>query len=191
MSHGASPLTPTSPGASSALWTLANAVSLSRVGLAAAFLVTRELDTRVALVAAASISDVLDGWLARRRNAVSRWGALLDPLADRAFVLAAAGSLVASGQLSVVQCVVLLFRDLMTAIGFIVARIVRWLRPVAFRARPLGKGVTVLQLTALLGALLRPTVVPPLVAAVGVTSVAATVDYTMALWRARDRTLKP
>jgi phosphatidylglycerophosphate synthase len=164
---------------------------MSRVGLAAAFLATNETNARVALLAAASLTDVLDGWLARRRNAVSRLGALLDPIADRAFVLAAAAALVASERLSTMQCVVLLFRDIMTAIGFIVARIVRWLRPVAFRARPLGKGVTVLQLTALLAAILRPAVVTPLVAAVGVTSVAATVDYTVALWRWRDRTLKP
>jgi phosphatidylglycerophosphate synthase len=164
---------------------------MSRVGLAAAFLATNETNARVALLAAASLTDVLDGWLARRRNAVSRLGALLDPIADRAFVLAAAAALVASERLSTMQCVVLLFRDIMTAIGFIVARIVRWLRPVAFRARPLGKGVTVLQLTALLAAILRPAVVTPLVAAVGVTSVAATVDYTVALWRWCDRTLKP
>jgi len=175
----------------SALWTLPNAVSMSRVGLAAAFVAANTAGARVALLVAASLTDVLDGWLARRQNAVSRWGALLDPLADRAFVLSAAGALVASGGLSVVECVVLLFRDVMTAIGFIVARIIRWLRPVAFRSRPLGKGVTVLQLTALLAAILRPAVVTPLVAAVGVTSVAATVDYTVLLWRERDRSLKP
>ena len=44
---------------------------------------------------------------------------------------------------------------------------------------------------ALLAAILRPAAVTPLVAAVGVTSVAATVDYTMLLWRERDRSLKP
>jgi len=191
MSRGVHPLTPASAAGSSALWTLPNAVSLSRVGLAAAFLATNDVGPRVALVVAASISDVLDGWLARRRNAVSRWGALIDPISDRAFVFAAALTLVAGGRLGPAQCVVLLFRDVMTAIGFIVARIVRWLRPVAFRARPLGKGVTVLQLAALMGAIIRPAVVTPLVVAVGATSVAATVDYTFALWRARDRTLKP
>ena len=189
MTRGAAPLS--SPPRASALWTLPNAVSMSRVGLAAAFLGTTETSSRVAIVAVASLTDFLDGWLARRRNAASRWGALLDPIADRAFVLAASATLVASGRLSVVECVVLLFRDIMTAIGFVVARLVRWLRPVAFRARPLGKTVTVMQLVALMAAILRPAAATPLVAAVGVTSVAATVDYTLALWRERDRTLKP
>lgn len=190
MTRGASPI-PASAAPSSTLWTLPNAVSLSRVGLAAAFIGTTDTGARVALVAVASLTDVLDGWLARRRNAVSRWGALLDPIADRAFVISAAATLVASGRLGAAQCAVLLLRDVMTAIGFIVARLVRWLRPVAFRARPLGKGVTVLQLTTLFAAIIRPAAVTPLVAAVGVTSVAATVDYTLALWRERDRTLKP
>lgn len=191
MPHGASPTSPARAVSSPALWTLPNAVSLSRVVLAAAFPLTVSTWPRITLVAVASLSDVLDGWLARRRGVASRLGALLDPLADRAFVFSATATLVADGSLSLVQCAVLLFRDVMTAIGFIVARIVRWLRPVAFRARPLGKGVTVLQLTVLLAAILRPAAVPAVVAAVGVTSVAATVDYTVALWRARDRMLEP
>src|SRR5256885_4476267 len=103
MSGGVDPDT-----SASALWTLPNAVSLSRVGLAAAFLATTDTSGQVALVAAASLSDVLDGWLARRRNAVSRWGALIDPTADRAFVFAAAFTLVANGRLGVWQCAVLL-----------------------------------------------------------------------------------
>ena len=189
MTHGVPPLAPASQH--SALWTLPNAVSLSRFALAAAFLTTTDAGPRVALLVAASVSDVLDGWLARRRNAVTRWGALIDPVSDRAFVFAAAWTLVVSGRLTLMQCGLLLIRDVMTAIGFLVARVVQWLRPVAFRARPLGKGVTVLQLTALLAAVLRPAVVQPFVLAVGATSVAATVDYTIALWRWRDRTLKP
>ena len=191
MSHGASPTSAAPAVPSAALWTLPNAVSLSRVVLAAVFPLVASTASRAALVVLASFSDFLDGWLARRRGAASRLGALIDPLADRAFVLGATATLLADGTLSSLQCAVLLFRDIMTAIGFIVARIVRWLRPVVFRSRPLGKGVTVLQLTVLLAAILRPATVPAVVAAVGVTSVAATVDYTWALWRARDRSLKP
>ncbi len=178
-------------GAAAALWTLPNAVSLSRVVLAAVFVVASGAAERLALLGAASFSDLLDGWLARRRNAVSRWGALIDPIADRIFALAAISSLLASGHLTVVEFAVLLFRDVMTAIGFIVARIVRWLRPITFRARPLGKLVTVLQLGAVLAAIGWRPALPALVVAVGVTSAAATADYTVMLWRERDRTLKP
>ena len=182
------------PGAtppSTALWTLPNVVSMSRVLLAAGFLATTGNGERIALVGVASLTDFLDGWLARRRNAVSRWGALIDPLADRAFVLTAVTALLVQGQLTALQYVALLFRDLMTAIGFVVARLVRWLRPVTFRARPLGKVVTALQLAALLSVLVLPALVDALVLVVGVLSVAATADYTLLLWRERDRTLKP
>jgi len=191
MSHGASPTTPASAVPPAAFWTLPNAVSLSRVVLAAAFPLVAGPASRVALVVAASLSDFLDGWLARRSNVVSRLGTLIDPLADRAFVFAAVATLLSDGALTRLQVAVLLFRDIMTAIGFIVARIITWLRPVMFRSRPLGKGVTVLQLTVLFAAILRPSTVPAMVAAVGVTSVAATIDYTYALWRERDRSLKP
>jgi len=75
----------------------------------------------------------------------------------------------------------------MTAIGFITARIIRWLRPVAFRARPLGKGVTVLQLATLMAVLLFPQATTGLIVAIGLLSAMSILDYTLALWRARAR----
>ena len=173
------------------LWTLPNVVSLSRVVLAAGFMMSTGAAERLALVGAASLTDMLDGWLARRLGVVSRWGALIDPVADRLFVLAAVGTFVAQGAdaggLSPLQAALLLLRDIMTVIGFFVARAVSWLRAVAFRARPLGKGVTVLQLATLFALILRPPLVPAMVGVVGVVAAAATVDYTLLLWRERAR----
>ena len=180
------------PTAPNPWWTLPNVVSLSRVVLAAGFLAVPGTVERAALVGVASFTDFLDGWLARRRNAVSRWGALIDPIADRIFVLAAVTALAVGGELTSAQWALLLLRDVMTVIGFITARIIPWLRPVTFRARPLGKAVTVGQLLVLFAALLgAPALVVLLVWIVGALSVAATVDYTLLLWRERDRALKP
>ena len=186
MSH---PRTSHPPGLArpATLWTLPNVVSLSRVALAAGFVVSSGRGEQLALVGVASLTDFLDGWLARKRNAASRWGALLDPIADRVFVLAAVGTFVANGALSPAQAVALLLRDVMTVIGFFVARVVTWLRDVTFRARPLGKVVTGLQLATLLALIVLPRAVPALVAVVGVLAVAATVDYTLLLWRERAR----
>ena len=39
-----------------------------------------------ALVAAAALTDLLDGHLARRRNQITALGALLDPIADKFFI---------------------------------------------------------------------------------------------------------
>jgi len=170
-----------------ALFSLPNVVSMSRLLLAAGFVGARGPEERLALIGAASVTDFLDGWLARRRNAATRWGALIDPIADRVFVLAAALAFIASGDLTVLQCVVLLSRDVMTAVGFLVARAVPWLRPVEFKARYAGKLVTGLQLATFVAVVAAPRYVAALVAAVGVASAAAVLDYTLALWRARAR----
>ena len=170
-----------------ALFSLPNVVSMSRLVLAAGFVGARGPEERLALIGAASVTDFLDGWLARRRNSATRWGALIDPIADRVFVLAAVTAFVASGDLTLAECVVLLLRDVMTAVGFLVARAIPWLRPVEFKARYAGKLVTVLQLATFVVIVVAPRYVTALVAAVGVASAAAVLDYTLALWRARAR----
>jgi CDP-diacylglycerol--glycerol-3-phosphate 3-phosphatidyltransferase len=48
----------------------------------------------VSLFLFAAITDVLDGWIARRRRQVSRFGILLDPIADKLLISAAFISLV-------------------------------------------------------------------------------------------------
>ena len=175
------------PPASTTLWTLPNIVSLSRVVLAAGFVVSTGPRQQLAYVGAASVTDFLDGWLARRRNAVTRWGALLDPVADRIFVLSAVATFLAHGQLTLWEAFALLLRDVMTVIGFFVARSIAWLRPVRFRARPLGKVVTGFQLATLFALILVPRLTAWLVVAVLLLAIAATVDYTLLLWRERAR----
>jgi CDP-diacylglycerol--glycerol-3-phosphate 3-phosphatidyltransferase len=165
--------------------TLPNAVSLSRFVMAAGFLAARSTDACVALIGAASLSDVLDGWVARRRGQVTRIGAMLDPIADRTFVLVAVMVYLARGEITRGEYFVLIARDLATAIGFLVARTVPWLRTVPFRARWAGKVVTTLQLVTLVAVLLAPVTVPYLVVAIAVMSAISIADYTLALWRAR------
>ncbi len=184
------PFTPAARPATSGpttLWTLPNVVSLSRVALAVGFVASTGPGQQLAYVGVASLTDFLDGWLARRRNAVTRWGALLDPIADRIFVLAAVATFVAHGALAPWQAVALLLRDVMTVIGFFVARSIAWLRPVRFRARPLGKVVTGFQLATLFALILVPRLASWLVVTVLLLAIAATVDYTLLLWRERER----
>ena len=167
--------------------TVPNLVSTSRVVLAVGFLALDAVPVRLALIGVASLTDFLDGWIARRTRVASRFGALIDPVADRFFVLCVVIAYVLSDQLSAWQAVVIFFRDIMSLIGWFVARNVSWLRPIRFRARPLGKVVTALQLLTFIAVLLAPTTVNGLVIAVGVLGVVATVDYTLMLWRERVR----
>jgi hypothetical protein len=61
------------------------------------------------------------------------------------------------------------------------------LRRARFQARTLGKLVTVLQLATLFAVIIAPAIVTGLIVAVGLLSVVSIADYTIALWRARDR----
>jgi CDP-diacylglycerol---glycerol-3-phosphate 3-phosphatidyltransferase len=166
---------------------LLNGLSLSRLPLAGVFVSTEDPLARVGLVLGAGLTDFLDGWIARHRHLESYWGALIDPLADRGFVMVALAAFVAEGKLTPVEFGTLVVRDVATGLGFVVARFLPSFRPVKFQARMLGKVVTTLQLGALLSVLVAPRLVKPLVAAVGVTALAAVVDYTVAVWRKRER----
>lgn len=172
---------------SGALLTLPNTVSLSRLVLAAAFIIVGGAWQRVLLIAAAGATDFLDGWIARRQRIESRMGALLDPIADRAFVLTAVSVYLFESLITTTEFFVILARDFATALGFIVAKLVPRLRPAVFEARLLGKSVTVLQLAFLIIVLVIPALSDALVLAIGVLSAASIVDYTLALWRARAR----
>lgn len=169
------------------LRSIPNIISLSRVALAAAFVMDHDTNARIVIVIAAGITDMLDGWLARKAGLTSRFGALIDPFADRVFALVAVATFVYEGSLSTVEYFIMIFRDLMTAVGFIVAKSVSWLRPVEFRARWSGKAVTVLQMVTFAAILRFPDYVSALIWAVGILSLYSVIDYTLALWRARAR----
>lgn len=172
---------------STRLWNVPNVISLSRLGLAVAFAILSDPLQRIVLVAVAALTDFLDGFIARVANQRSVSGALIDPIADRIFVLVAVSAFLFDGLLTTGEYFIFLSRDLATAVGFIVARIIPWLRPVRFRARLLGKGVTVLQLATLMAVLIYPKATTGLIVAIGLLSAMSILDYTLALWRARAR----
>jgi phosphatidylglycerophosphate synthase len=166
---------------------LLHSLSLSRLVLAAFFLMTSDTLLRAGLIVMSGVTDVLDGWIARHARLTTRLGALIDPVADRGFAVAAIFALLLGRLLTPVQVCLLLLRDVATAVGFLVVRFVPTLRPVELKARMLGKATTTLQTLTLLAALLLPVLVRPLVATAGALAVAAVVDYTVAVWRARVR----
>lgn len=166
---------------------LPNIISSSRLLLAAGFAIVTDADRRLGLVGLAAVTDFLDGWIARRAEWTTKWGALLDPIADRVFALVAVLTFVVTRELSVAGALVMISRDIMTAIGFIVARIIPWLRPVEFKARPLGKVVTFLQFVTFVALLRFRGAVQVCLWLVGIVSLLSVVDYTYALWRARAR----
>ncbi|MDA0167020.1 CDP-diacylglycerol--glycerol-3-phosphate 3-phosphatidyltransferase [Solirubrobacter ginsenosidimutans] len=69
-------------------------------------------DTLAAVVfVLASITDALDGWIARRQKSVSTFGKLMDPLADKLLVTAALVSLVSLDRVSAWVAMVIIARE--------------------------------------------------------------------------------
>jgi cardiolipin synthase (CMP-forming) len=165
---------------------LPNLLSLSRLVLAVLF-VPAGRPARIALICLAAATDFLDGWLARRTNTATRSGALVDPLADRVFVLVAIVTYVLNGELSLVESLLFLSRDIVTALAFFVARAVPALRAVEFKARFPGKIVTVLQLVTLLALVVGAQPLTPFIALVALSSAWAIADYAHAVVNARAR----
>jgi phosphatidylglycerophosphate synthase len=165
------------------LATLPNLVSLSRIPMAAVFPFLGSTEARLALIAAAAGTDFLDGYLARSRHETSRIGALIDPIADRCFVLIAVGTLWLESTLSLTAMLVLAARDLAVIPGFLGTRLIPRLRRFAFPARPAGKVVTTLQLATLAVAYLAPGLIATCIALVVVASAVAIADYAAMLWK--------
>ena len=64
------------------------------------------------LFTAAAITDWLDGWLARRLNQLSAFGAFLDPVADKLMVAAALIVLVEIDRASAIVAVIIIGREI-------------------------------------------------------------------------------
>jgi cardiolipin synthase len=82
---------------------LPNLISLSRIVLAALFPFCYCRFTPVHglfLFLAAGLSDLLDGWIARKSHHVTPLGTALDPLADKLMLLTVMGTLAAAGRIS-------------------------------------------------------------------------------------------
>lgn len=67
------------------------------------------------IFAAASLTDMLDGQIARKRGLITNFGKFLDPLADKALVMAALLVFVDMGWVSSVPVMIILFREFMVS----------------------------------------------------------------------------
>ncbi len=108
---------------------------------------TPDGDVIAAIVfALAALTDGLDGYIARRRQQVTTFGKLMDPLADKLLVIAALISLVSLNRLPAWIAMVIIARELaVTGLRSVAAE-----RGVVIAASWLGKLKTALQIAAIL-----------------------------------------
>jgi cardiolipin synthase (CMP-forming) len=148
------------------LLTAPNLVTLSRLPMAA-LVWLRPLDPVfvLGLMAVAALSDVLDGWLERRRRerrgepvgTGESMGTWLDPLCDKVFILSVLTAITLAHGLPLWIVPLISLREILQTLIVVASRVIpavrRRLRP-RFRANVLGKATTVVQFITIAAILL-------------------------------------
>jgi phosphatidylglycerophosphate synthase len=154
-------------------------LSLCRLPLALAFpFVHRSVALAVLLLAVAGLTDLLDGWYARRFHQETAMGAVLDGIMDKAFVLSVLATLVGAGMLSLAELAVLSAREIGEAV-LVLASLVLRPRPIPSdrAANFLGKTATVLQFLAIIAVLTGSGARTPCIYVAGACGVVAVLVY--------------
>jgi CDP-diacylglycerol--glycerol-3-phosphate 3-phosphatidyltransferase len=138
----------------------------------------------------ASITDFLDGYLARRSGEITKFGIIMDPLADKLLVISALIVLVDMERLSVEIAIILIVREFLVT-GL---RVVALSKDILIPAEMGGKLKTTAQITAILCLILMGSVfdIFPVdlydigIVFIGIAlvlSVTSGVKYTVSFWR--------
>jgi len=104
-----------------------------------------------AIFIVAASTDGVDGYIARKRKEVTKFGKFLDPVADKLIVTAALIALVQRGDINGWAAMIIIFRELIVT-GF---RLVAAGEGIVIAASKLGKLKTMLQIIAITMTLLK------------------------------------
>jgi len=138
----------------------------------------------------ASITDFLDGYLARRSGQITTFGIIMDPLADKFLVISALIVLVDMERLSAFIAIILIVREFLVT-GL---RVVALSKDIVIPAEMGGKLKTTAQITSILCLILVGTIFDNLpvdlydigLVFVGIAlllSVTSGVQYTISFWK--------
>jgi len=157
-------------------FTVADAFTVVRLPLAVAFPLVNDT-WRLVVLGLAGGSDLLDGFLARRIGS-SRFGPVIDPVADKLFMAVAFGTVLVSGELAWWELVGVLARDITASVAFFVTTVRG--HTSAIPARAGGKAVTFLQVMTLFAFVLNSPFLRPLAWVTAAVALYAIWDYTRA-----------
>ncbi len=88
----------------------------------------------------AGISDFLDGYYARKLEAISEFGMIADPIADKTLVIGTLISLAIVGKIDLWLAYIILGRDMIAIVGFILSSVL--LNPYKVKTHFSGKAYT-------------------------------------------------
>jgi CDP-diacylglycerol---glycerol-3-phosphate 3-phosphatidyltransferase len=167
---------------------LPNLLTVARIMLVPVLVVallgnTPSGDVLAAIVfALASLTDFIDGYLARSRDSITTFGKLMDPLADKLLIVAALISLVSLGRLAAWVAMVIITRELAVT----VLRMGATQAGVVMSASMFGKVKTCLQIAAILAVIAvhgQPLWVSLLIYVTVLVTVLSGLDYFFGLRR--------
>ncbi len=116
----------------------------------------RSLAAAIVFVVAA-VTDLLDGYLARRHSQITRLGRLLDPIADKLLVLSGLILLVQFDRVEAIVAILIIAREVaVTGVRAIAAA-----QGIILEAETTGKYKMVVQVAAIVFLLLEKDVLPP------------------------------
>ena len=102
------------------VWTIPNVLTIIRIILIPVFVVLFFKGEKIAALCvfcAASLTDMLDGYLARKLNQITDFGKLFDPLADKLMVLTAMVCQTFWGPLPLVAVIIVALKELVMVLG--------------------------------------------------------------------------
>jgi len=168
---------------------LPNALTMLRILLVPVLVVallneTDNGDLLAAFVfALASFTDAIDGYLARARNAITTFGKLMDPIADKLLIIAALVALVSLNRVAAWVAMVIIVRELTVT----VTRMQANQQGVVIAASWWGKAKTIVQVAAIFCLIAvgfpSPVWVDALVYGAVVITIVSGVDYFFGLRR--------
>ena len=134
--------------------TFSNFLSLLRAPLGLLFLF-KAMPIRIIALLCAMLTDLLDGYIARRYHTVTHLGTILDPLMDRVFVLIVMSIFMQEDSLTLFQFLSLLTRDMVLFIAMIYFKITGEWDAIEYTATFWGKIATFGQFMVLACILLK------------------------------------
>ena len=121
------------------IWNVPNILTLLRLILIPFYWVMMMIrDNEIAaliIFLIASVTDLLDGYIARKYNQVTDWGKLFDPVADKLMVLSVLFSLLLKGIIPLVIVLIILVKEVIMMLG--AAIMLR--HKVVVYSKPIGK----------------------------------------------------
>ncbi|MBF0337459.1 MAG: CDP-diacylglycerol--glycerol-3-phosphate 3-phosphatidyltransferase [Nitrospirae bacterium] len=135
----------------------------------------------------ASITDFLDGYLARHLGQITEFGVILDPVADKFLVISALFLLVSMGSLSVWLATIITVREFLVT----TLRVVALSKKIIIKAELGGKLKTAAQITGILCLILEDTLFGINLYGIGVVTIwisvvlaiVSGIQYTVVFWK--------